>query len=353
MSKNISQIDKNFTVAAEIVKEGLAFYNIDSAPFRIYGIFREGDRYRRMPEAVAKSVSEGVHFLHANTAGGRVRFKTDSTRVSIIARLDKHGKMPHFALTGAVGFDLYVKNDDGYNYVRTYVPTFDITGDYEGTIPFGSREMRDITINFPLYTDVKELLIGIDEDATLAEGDTYAPAAPMVYYGSSITQGGCASRAGTAYQGFICRRFDRDFVNLGFSGNAKGEDEMIEYLAGMEMSMFIEDYDYNAPTAEHLAATHEKLFKAVRDTHPDIPVIFMSRPKYYLTGEDEDRERLEIIRTTYNNAIESGDKNVYLLTGSQLMEMAKNEGTVDNCHPTDLGFASMAKALGDLMETII
>ncbi len=351
MAKNISDIDQNFKVEAQVKREGMSFYNIDNAPFKIYGIFREGHKYRRIPEDVAMKVSEGVHVLHANTAGGRVRFKTDSKSISIITKMENIDKMPHFALTGSSGFDLYVKGSDGYNYIKTFTPPFDLSNGYESGIEFEDRKLRDITINFPLYSDVCELLIGIEDGATLSEGDLYASAAPMVYYGSSITQGGCASRAGSAYQGIISRRFDRDFINLGFSGNARAEDDMIDYICGLEMSMFIEDYDHNAPDIEHLRNTHEKLYKAVRAAHPEIPIIMMSRPKYYLTSEEQ--ERLEIIRTTYNNAITAGDKNVYMLDGRQLMEMAENEGTVDDCHPTDLGFASMAAALGDLLCKII
>lgn len=77
----------------------------------------------------------------------------------------------------------------------------------------------------------------------------------------------------------------------------------------------------------------------------------MSRPKFYLT--DEEQERLTVIKTTYKNAVENGDKNVFLIEGRELMAMAKNDGTVDNCHPTDFGFASMATVIGDLLEKIL
>lgn len=351
MAKSISEIDSNFNVKAQVCRDGMSFYNIDEAPFKIYGIFREGEKYRRIPEELAKAVSEGVHYLHANTAGGRVRFKTDSSKVTIIAKMGDVGKMSHFALTGSSGFDLYVKEENGYRYVNTFVPPFNITDGYEGTVELGAREMRDITINFPLYSEVKELLIGIDETAVLTEGDSYKPFEPIVYYGSSITQGGCASRAGSSYEGIISRRFDRDYLNLGFSGSARGEDGIIEYIKGLKMSVFVLDYDHNAPSCEHLRATHEKMFKAVREAHPDIPIIILSRPKYFL--DSEETERLSIIRDTYENAVNSGDGNVYMLDGKQLMRLAGNEGTVDNCHPTDLGFASMAAALGDLMEKIL
>ena len=171
-----------------------------------------------------------------------------------------------------------------------------------------------------------------------------------MYYGSSITQGGCASRPGMSYQAIVSRRFDYDYINLGFSGNAKAEDTIIDYIKNLDMSIFIYDYDHNAPTVEHLANTHEKMFKAIREAHPNLPIIMMSRPKFKLTDLEE--QRLEIIKTTYNNAIASGDKNVYLITGKELTALCGNEGTVDNCHPTDFGFASMAKAVGDVIEKI-
>ena len=114
------------------------------------------------------------------------------------------------------------------------------------------------------------------------------------------------------------------------------------------MSLFVYDYDHNAPTLEHLSATHEKMFKAIREKNPDLPIIMMSRPKYFLEGDEDKRQA--VIKQTYMNAVTGGDKNVYFIPGNELMKYAKNEGTVDNCHPNDLGFASMAQVLGDVIE---
>ena len=119
----------------------------------------------------------------------------------------------------------------------------------------------------------------------------------------------------------------------------------------MDMSAFVYDYDHNAPDTAHLEATHEKMFKKIRDANPTLPIIMMPRPQFYLTADEE--KRFEIIKKTYQNALDAGDKNVYLLTGKELMALAGDEGTVDNCHPTDFGFASIAKAVGDLIEKII
>lgn len=340
---DISKIDSNFIVETKIEKKDIKFYKIDEAPFKVYGVFKENGKYRRMPEDVARSVSEGVYILHSNTAGGRVRFVTDSSYIAIHAKMDYVGKMSHFALTGSIGFDLYADN----RYVKSFVPPFNIQNGYEGIIEFEESAQRQITINFPLYSDVNELYIGLKDGSLLLEAESYNNEKPIVYYGSSITQGGCASRPGMSYQAIVSRTFNYDYINLGFSGNAMAEDEMIDYIKNLEMSTFVYDYDHNAPTVDHLKKTHEKMFKLIREKHPLLPVIMMSRPQHFLTAEEKIRRN--IIETTYRNAVLSGDKNVYFIDGEALTKLCKDSGTVDNCHPTDFGFASMANALEEVI----
>ena len=345
--KNISSIDSNFKVNTELNIEGIEFYDIRQSPFKLYGVFYGNGKFRRLPENVAKTVNDGVSGLHTHTAGGRVRFRTDSPYVAVHAKMPAVGKMPHFALTGSAGFDLYV----GRKYHGTFVPPFGIQDGYESVVRFDNAEMRDITVNFPLYSEVAQLYIGLDKEATVSSPEPYKTEKPIVYYGSSITQGGCASRPGNSYESIISRRLDADYVNLGFSGSAKAEDEIAEYISGLSMSVFVYDYDHNAPTAEYLKETHEKMFKIIRKANPDLPIVLLSRPEFTLNEEEE--KRLEIIKETYRNAIKSGDNNIYLIDGRELMKTAGNDGTVDGCHPNDLGFASMAKELGTLLEKII
>lgn len=347
---DISAIDPNFKVETKIQEEHIRFYDVLQPPFSIHGIFYQDGKFRRIPETVAQVVNAGVLNRHANTAGGRIRFKTDSAYVAIHAKMDGITRMSHFAFTGSAGFDLYVNTQEGQRYQGTFVPPLDLKDGYESVIKFPDAQIREITINMPLYSNVCELYIGLQEGAEILPPKAYTYPGPIVYYGSSITQGGCASRPGNAYQNIIARKLGTDYVNLGFSGSAKGEPEIADYIRKLDMSIFVYDYDFNAPTVEHLQATHEKLYLSVREAHPDIPIVMLSRPKPYLT--DAEVRRREIVRNTYLNAKARGE-NVYFISGEDLMQYAGDSGLVDGVHPNDLGFASMARVLGDLLETIL
>ena len=350
---DITKIDKNFAVGDVVNKEGLAFYDMEQEPFRIYGVKKENGMFRRVPEELAKNVNEGVQVLHTNTAGGRVRFVTDSCRFAIHAEISQAGVYSHFPPTGSAGLDLYVKTEEEPEYYAfTFIPPHKVEEGFESErVLTDGRKKRLITIHLPLYSSLTKLYIGLEEDAILEKAPEYTYELPFVTYGSSITQGGCASRPGNCYQNILSRKLDANHINLGFSGSARAEDNIVAWMKKLEMSVFILDYDHNAPTVEHLRTTHEKTFQAIRKEQPKLPIIIMNRPKYRLN--EEEKERLEIIRTTYRNAKAAGDENVYLIENSALTARALTEGTVDNCHPNDLGFANMAEAVLPVLAEIL
>lgn len=351
--KPIDQVDKNFRVETSIQKSDLCFYDAQAVPFRIYGLLYENGRFCRMPQKVASSISDGVYELCTNTSGGRVRFVTNSSYVVISAQMDHICRMPHFAFTGSSGFDLYADYGEGSQYVRSFIPPLEMENGYESCIEFpGEPAERLITIHFPTYSDVLNLKIGLQKSSSVKAAPDYTYESPIVYYGSSITQGGCASRPGNTYQAILSRLLDCDFINLGFSGNAKGEPAMASYLANLDMRIFVLDYDHNAPTPEHLEHTHEPLYHRIRQKHPTVPIIMMTRPKYYLSCEEQ--QRLHIVETTYRHALESGDRNVYFFPGNELItKETQNIATVDSGHPNDYGFSCMACALKDLLKKLL
>lgn len=348
----IEKIDKNFETKS-LDTPDTKFYNCLDKKFEINGVFFDEAQscFLRIPQSVADSTNEGVSFLNCNTAGGRLRFKTDSPFVTIRAFIKNPCKMSHMPLTGSIGFDLFEYKDGTEIYTGTFVPPFDITEEFEASINWGSQAEREFVINFPLYSSVKNLFIGLSKDAFIKKPHPYKISTPVVYYGSSVTQGGCASRPGNSYQAMISRKLDCDYINLGFSGNARGEAEIAEYIAGLEMSAFVFDYDHNAPTADHLLKTHKPMFNLIRQKNPDLPIIIVSAPNYFKSPERD--KRFEIISQTYNSAKENGDKNVYLIDGRKIMcGTANDDATVDKCHPNDLGFFAMAQKIGGVLAEI-
>ena len=348
----LEEIDKNFKIETNLNKSDIKFYSALEKPFSIYGVKYENGKFRRMPENTAKSVNDGVACLHTNTSGGRVRFKTDSQYVAISTEMCNIGKMDHFAITGSGGFDMYVRADGQDKFNNTFRPPFNFTNGYESIFEFGTSEMREITINFPLYSDVCSLYIGLDEKAKIEAPTPYSNKKPIVYYGHSMTQGGCASRPGNSYPSIISRRLNLDFINLGFSGSARGEKEMAEYIASLDMELFVYDYDHNAPSWEHLQSTHEAMFKIIREAHPNLPIIMMTSTSMN-RFQDNREKRHQTIYQTYKNALDNGDKNVYFWDADKEFAPYAEYGTVEGCHPNDYGFVGIATSLESLIKAIL
>lgn len=348
----IEEIDKNLAVKTAIEKENICFYDCRSALFEINGlIIPEGDgKFLRLPQDIADKTNQGVADLNPHTAGGRLRFKTDSSYIAINAKTTSMSRMPHMPFTGSIGFDLYEIIDGQERYVASFIPPVDIEDGFETLYDFGSSKLRELVINFPLYGGVKQAFIGLEKTATVQKPHRYTHDVPIVYYGSSITQGGCASRPGMSYQAMISRRFNCDYINLGFSGSAKGEKIMAEYISKLKMSIFVYDYDHNAPNPEYLKATHKPMYDIIRKANPDLPIIMISKPN---TNSPCTDARFEVIKESYDIAKRENDQNVYLIDGREFFaEIPHGGGTVDGCHPTDLGFYFMAEKIGDVIESI-
>jgi hypothetical protein len=322
--------------------------DVRKPPFELYG-FRDRDRFLRLPEEVMKATSAGVHSTGLMTAGGRVRFSTDSPYVSLRVVYPAIHRMNRMPLSGSSGFDLYSDGEGVPAFRGLFAPQVgDSTGFTAKLALNGGKHLRYFTLNFPLYNSVSSVEIGVEEGSYVGPGKKYRDIPPVVYYGSSITQGADASRPGQSYESVISRRLNTDYVNLGFSGSARGEESIMNYIASLEMSAFVYDYDHNAPTAEHLQNTHKRGFGIVRASHPDLPVIFVSRPGKYFGSCPR---RREIIMETYRSALDAGDRRVWFLDGESFYSGPyENECSVDNTHPNDLGFWLMAGKIGAVLS---
>jgi hypothetical protein len=341
------EVDKNMVVATAIGEPDVKLYDVRKPPFELYGFFDPLGQpfFRRLPADVAEATSPGVAKLARESTGGRVRFSTDSSYVAIKVELGPYGRSSHTTLCNSAGFDLYEDTASDSRFIKPYLPPYNFENDYEQILKLGSRKMRSFTINFPVHGLVKNLYIGVQEDAILGPGKKYLGKEPIVYYGSSIVHGTAASRPGLTYQNIICRRLNLDYINLGFSGKALGEPVLVEYMAGLPMCLFVCDYDHNAPSAEFLRNTHQNVYDIFRAKQPDTPYIMISRPNI-ATNPTEFAERRDVVINTYRHAKKLGDRNVYYIDGeSFFLGKYENECTMDGVHPNDLGFTLMADGI--------
>ena len=364
---DIKAIDRNFNMTF-VPPSDVEFFSALEEPFSTHGVYycpKEG-LYRRLPKEVADATSAGVSRLAYHTAGGRICFVTDSPY--IIVRVEEPFEAPfsHMTVAGKCGVSLYANR----KFVGTVMPSYEqiVAADParggSGTIVFDgikypyktSSNLYTVELFLPLYSAVKSVHIGVRKGTWLQAAPPYQHQKPVLFYGSSITQGGCASKPGDDYVGRICRALDVDVINLGFSGNAKGEATIAEHIAAQDPAVFVLDYDHNAPSAEHLQKTHYALYKTVRDAHPDTPIILMTMPTVegYEKRPNNASRRAEIFKT-FDRAKQNGDKNIYLIDcyGSFGAAERGECGTVDDCHPDSLGFLRMAERLRPLLEELL
>ncbi len=362
----IEEIFPGFAQKGLDVTPDQKFYRIPDENFDLYGVFYDTDagRFLRMPRSVADTVSPNVALLNGYTAGGRIRFSTDADRMSVTVSYDTLNVYCHMTTLGRGGFVLIEEKEGPDGRIKYKLAAHFIPGHYanvsESSGPNGysvekylpGEGMRNYILYMPTYNDVRDLVIGLPENAECGHGLKYRQdVKPILYYGSSITEGGCSSRPDIPYQCFISRWTNTDFINLGFSAGALGEQAIADYIASLDMSVFVCDYDHNAPNAEHLWATHERLFKTFRKKHPQTPVIFMSKPDF--DGDPTAPARREAIKSTYEKALSEGDENVYFIDGERLFGKTDRECcTVDGTHPNDIGFLRMAEVVyAELQKT--
>lgn len=357
---DITQIGQSFP-AHNTLPDHVELYNVMDAPFELEGLYKpkETGKYLRLPEEFLPECTPGIQELAWHTTGGRVRFATDSPFLVVAVELRKVVHMLQMPRTGNSGVDVYFgprgcrENEKRFCYTMRPNDPFEKGIQYADVHTWRRNAPREITLNLPLYNGVNALQVGVAKGSNIWAPTAYSHKTPIVFYGSSITQGGCVSRPGNCYTSHVSRWLDSNFICLGFPGCAKGEESMARHIAGREMSAFVLDYDHNAPSLDHLRATHEPFFKIIRQAHPNLPILIISKPDFDSNVEGN-KQRRDTVMRTYLNAIEAGDKNVSFVDGELLFgDRDRDACTVEGCHPNDLGFYRMAKVIYPKLRTAL
>lgn len=315
--------------------EGRAWPNDERARF-----------FDRLPAAAEKTVTRAVWNLSRHSAGMCARFETDATRIDIrYTLLSKGLAMPHMPATGVSGVDLYAEADDGsWRWVNVTKPTSQKVKatPHNG----GAPGKRRYAIFLPLYNGVDALEIGVPKGATLTP---VAPRTdkPLVFYGTSIMHGACASRPGMAIPAILGRRLNHPTINLGFSGNGKMHLEVGAYLARIDAAVYAIDCGPNMSAAQ-IAERTIPLVDQLRKARPDTPIVLVEdrrnanawiRPAV-AARHDANHKAL---RDAYDKLVAGGARHLHYLPADNLLG-DDHEGTTDGSHPNDLGMMRYADA---------
>ena len=314
--------------------------------------------YDRLPAKAEGKVRDAVWNLSRHSSGMAVRFVTDSPAIHARWTLTSSSlAMPHMPATGVSGLDLYARDDNGqWRWLANGRPSAQSsTVVLANGIAAGKREYL---LYLPLYNGVSSVEIGIPAGKTLEKGPPRdnAHAKPIVFYGTSITHGACASRPGMVHTAILGRWFERPVINLGFSGNGRMEIEVADLMAELDPAVYVIDCLPNIGTAEVTART-VPLVKRLREAHPDTPIVLVEDRNYadgFLIKSKADRNATSqaALRAEFEKLKAEGVPHLYYIFGKDLLGY-DGEGTVDSSHPNDLGFMRHAEVFRTVIEPLL
>ena len=319
--------------------------------FNVHGLawFEEDRALCRLPRRLKDTFRPPVWELAQCPAGGRILFSTDSLHVGVRAKVPDNYVMNHITRIGQSGFDVYV---DG-NFMGSVSPNAEGKIEAQWQIQKAPPKLRNIMIHMPLYKPVALDQIGLDEGAAIKGHRPFALSKPVLFYGSSITQGGCASTPGTTYQDFISRSLNVDFINLGFSGNGQGEPEVARAINEIDCSCIVVDHWANKGLdyRENLPVFIGEL----RKVHKDVPIIVVG-PFYFCRDDIDDSLHVEQRKAGEDfvrKMQRQGDRNIHFFDGRKMISRETSFGLVDGVHPNSLGFYLIAKGFSPFLKRVL
>lgn len=349
---------------------------IDGRYLPVEGRWTLGDNpefYARLPNTLTTNVNGGVRSMRRHTAGVQFRFKTDSDFLVLDMKLSSRydGAGGGLRAVGRSGWDLY-QFDESVGRWR-FVDTCHSGALSEDATRIVKRvALRSgvpCLVNLPLYNAVSAFRVGIGTASSVAALGPRASGIekPVVFYGTSITHGSCANRPGLSFVNLIGRDLDVPICNLGFSGSGLMELEMADVIARIDASCYVLDCLWNMPLPEtsryrhalHIfsgvAHNYEPFIRRLRELRPDTPIVMAEQfDDYYRPGVNVSRfkDKNDFIAKLYARLVGEGWKKLIYLKSDE-MGTPDAEGTVDGCHPNDIGMRRMADAFGGAVKTAL
>jgi len=337
------------------IEEGVAWYDVQAWGVEGRGWSETKRYFDRLPGKAEGVVRGPVWSLSRHSAGMCARFATDATEISArYTLLSDNVAMPHMPATGVSGLDLYARDDRGqWRWVAVTRPTGkEVKARLASGIAPGRREYL---VYLPLYNGVESLEIGVPQDASF---EPLAPRTdkPIVYYGTSIAHGACASRPGMSFSAILGRWLDRPVLNLAFSGNGRMDPEVVDLLAELDPAVYCIDCLPNMQGPD-VAERTEPLVRKLRKARPETPIVLIEDRTYtnaWLLPSSRERhaQSRAAFRAAYERLADDGVEGLHYVEGEHLLG-DDNEGATDGSHPSDLGMMRMAESLEPVLRPLL
>lgn len=339
-----------------IKTDELIWHSADSLP--LYGSMAPTAKkaYSRLPDSLESRVRPELWALGLNSAGLAIRFRSDASALGFKWKSLNKFNMNHMTPTGIRGMDLYVLDNGKWDTVTSVRPSLNNHKTTTMAITDMTPEMREYMLYLPLYDGIDSIYIGVDSAAVLLSPAVDLPSRqkPIVMYGTSILQGGCATRAGMIHTSMLGRMFNREVINLGFSGNGQLDKEIAMLIAQSDPSVVVLDMLPNC-TKEQIEERLVPFYEIIRKALPDVPILMVESPIFPImkwnteTNATITEKNLTLARIF--NELAASDKNLYYYEGSKVLN--DREGTVDNYHLTDLGFKEFANNMYPVLLPLV
>ena len=299
--------------------------------------------FDRLPASAEGVVRDVVWDLSRHSAGICVKFRTEAPTIWARWTLTSDRlAMSHMPATACSGLDLYIDTPDGSRWAGVGRP--EPTPDVEAVLV---KDMEDgekpCTVYLPLYNGVTSVEIGVPEGCRMEAMERDSDRRTIVFYGTSITHGAAASRAGTNHVARVGRDLDCETINLGFSGNGKMELEVATFLAQLDPHLFVVDCLPNM-VADEIQGRASHLVRTIRDARPGTPILLVEDRTYgdaqfVMSRRRRNENSREAFKKVYGQLQSDGLEGIYYMEGANLLG---EDDTVDGSHPTDLGFRRQA-----------
>lgn len=348
-----------FQVNNSKIKDNIAWYNVEDWGIEGRAWSETKSYFDRLPAKAEKTVRAAVWGLSRHSAGMVARFASNSKNIRVRYELTKPNlAMAHMPATGVSGVDLYAENELGESrWVNVSRPASQkVNASLAANINLlPENKSRNFSLYLPLYNGVKTLEIGVDQSSEF-KGHSPRKEKPILFYGTSIMHGACASRPGMSISSILGRRLNTPVINLGFSGNGKMESEVVDLICEKDISVFVVDClpNMNATLVKERTIP---LVKQFRKTHPTTPILLVedrtfTNSEFFKNRTEHHAASRRELKAAYTTLIQSGAKNVHYLTGKELLGV-DGEGATDGSHPNDLGMMRYADAYEKALKPIL